>query len=80
MNLGYTVEPNPDLKPETSKGIETGIRGKFDEGSFEIAVFYNKYRDFIDEDNVVVGGTVEAVPGRQYQARQRQRARKPRAA
>ena len=56
---GPTVEPNPDLKPETSKGIETGIRGKFDEGSFEIAVFYNKYRDFIDEDNAVVGGTVE---------------------
>ncbi|MFK7426604.1 TonB-dependent receptor [Pseudomonas sp. Env-2] len=59
LNLGYTVEPNPDLKPETSKGIETGIRGKFDEGSFDIAVYYNKYRDFIDEDNAVVGGTVE---------------------
>ena len=59
LNLGYTVEPNPDLKPETSKGIETGLRGKFDGGSFDIAVFYNKYRDFIDEDNAVVGGTVE---------------------
>ena len=59
LNLGYTVEPNPDLKPETSKGIETGIRGKFAAGSFDIAVFYNKYRDFIDEDNAVVGGTVE---------------------
>ena len=59
LNLGYTVEPNPNLKPETSKGIETGIRGKFAAGSFDIAVFYNKYRDFIDEDNAVVGGTVE---------------------
>jgi hemoglobin/transferrin/lactoferrin receptor protein len=59
LNLGYTVEPNPDLKPETSKGVETGIRGKFDAGSFDIAVFYTKYRDFIDEDNAVVGGTVE---------------------
>jgi outer membrane cobalamin receptor len=26
-------------------------------GSFDVAVFYNKYRDFIDEDAVV--GTVE---------------------
>ncbi|EFQ61436.1 TonB-dependent heme receptor [Pseudomonas fluorescens WH6] len=60
LDQGYTVEPNPNLKPETSKGIETGIRGNFDAGSFDIAMFYNKYRDFIDEDAVVAGGTVEA--------------------
>lgn len=60
LDQGYTVEPNPDLKPETSKGIETGIRGKFDSGSFDVAVFYNKYRDFIDEDAVVAGGTLES--------------------
>ncbi|WLI05552.1 TonB-dependent receptor [Pseudomonas sp. FP597] len=60
LDQGYTVEPNPNLKPETSKGIETGIRGNFDAGSFDIAVFYNKYRDFIDEDAVVAGSTVEA--------------------
>jgi hemoglobin/transferrin/lactoferrin receptor protein len=60
LGQGYTVEPNPDLKPETSKGIETGIRGQFDAGSFDIALFYNKYRDFIDEDAVVAGSTVEA--------------------
>ncbi|MFO2462553.1 TonB-dependent hemoglobin/transferrin/lactoferrin family receptor [Pseudomonas sp. 15FMM2] len=60
LDQGYMVEPNPDLKPETSKGVETGIRGNFDSGSFEIAVFYNKYRDFIDEDAAVAGSTVEA--------------------
>ncbi len=60
LDQGYTVEPNPNLKPETSKGIETGIRGNFDAGSFDIAMFYNKYRDFIDEDAVVAGSTVEA--------------------
>ncbi|WLH72750.1 TonB-dependent receptor [Pseudomonas fluorescens] len=59
LNEGYTVEPNPNLKPESSKGVETGIRGNFDEGSFDIAVFYNKYRDFIDEDASVAGGTVQ---------------------
>ena len=57
LQQGYTVEPNPDLKPESSKGVETGIRGNFDSGSFDIAVFYNKYRDFIDEDASVAGGT-----------------------
>ncbi|MDQ0652671.1 TonB-dependent receptor [Pseudomonas cedrina] len=57
LQQGYTVEPNPDLKPESSKGLETGIRGNFDSGSFDIAVFYNKYRNFIDEDASVAGGT-----------------------
>ena len=57
LQQGYTVEPNPDLKPESSKGVETGIRGNFDSGSFDIAVFYNKYRNFIDEDASVAGGT-----------------------
>ncbi|NWD90330.1 TonB-dependent receptor, partial [Pseudomonas sp. K5002] len=55
----YTVEPNPDLKPESSRGVETGIRGNFDSGSFDVAVYYNKYRDFIDEDASVAGGTVQ---------------------
>lgn len=57
LQQGYTVKPNPDLKPESSKGVETGIRGNFDSGSFDIAVFYNKYRNFIDEDASVAGGT-----------------------
>lgn len=59
LQQGYTVEPNPDLKPESSKGVETGIRGNFDSGSFDIAVFYNKYRNFIDEDASVAGGTTQ---------------------
>ena len=57
IQQGYVVEPNPDLKPETSKGLETGIRGNFDAGNFDIAVFYNKYKDFIDEDNTSVSPT-----------------------
>ncbi|WP_460141028.1 TonB-dependent receptor [Pseudomonas sp. S2_E01] len=54
---GYSVQPNPDLEPETSKGVETGLRGNFESGSFEIAVFYNKYKDFIEEDSVTPGYT-----------------------
>ena len=49
---GYTVEPNPDLEPEKSRGVETGLRGRFDNGSFDVTAFYNRYRDFIDEDQV----------------------------
>jgi hemoglobin/transferrin/lactoferrin receptor protein len=49
----YVVEPNPDLKPETSKSYETGLRGHFDEGTFDLAAFYNTYRDFINEDAVI---------------------------
>ena len=41
---------NPNLEPEKSKSYETGLRGNFDAGNFDVAVFYNKYRDFIDED------------------------------
>ncbi|MGJ3441279.1 TonB-dependent receptor [Pseudomonas sp. Je.1.5.c] len=50
--LGYRVEGNPNLEPEKSKSYETGLRGNFDAGNFDVAVFYNKYRDFIDEDAV----------------------------
>jgi len=53
--IGYSVKPNPDLEPEKSKGYETGLRGRFDSGSFDVAVFYNKYRDFINEDAIIPG-------------------------
>ncbi|MCE0461645.1 TonB-dependent receptor [Pseudomonas uvaldensis] len=54
-DAGYSVEPNPDLEPEKSKSYETGLRGRFDAGSFDVAVFYNKYRDFINEDAITPG-------------------------
>ncbi|NMX61076.1 TonB-dependent receptor [Pseudomonas sp. WS 5079] len=57
LGEGYVVEPNSNLKPETSKSYETGIRGNFDAGNFDVAVFYNNYRDFIDEDNAALGPT-----------------------
>ncbi|WP_459207962.1 TonB-dependent receptor [Pseudomonas sp. MLB6B] len=49
---GYRVEGNPDLEPEKSKSLETGLRGQFEAGNFDVAVFYNKYRDFINEDAI----------------------------
>nr|AAR19307.1 putative outer membrane hemin receptor [symbiont bacterium of Paederus fuscipes] len=55
LNTGYRIEPNPNLKPEKSRSFETGLRGKSDEGNFSVILFYNKYRDFINEDAVTPG-------------------------
>ncbi|MFT3721778.1 TonB-dependent hemoglobin/transferrin/lactoferrin family receptor [Pseudorhodoferax sp.] len=40
--------PNPDLKPERSRGVELGLRGEAGLGTYELAAFYNRYTDFID--------------------------------
>ena len=52
---GYQVAPNPNLEPEKSKSYETGLRGQFEAGNFDVAVFYNKYRDFINENAITPG-------------------------
>ncbi|WP_243041354.1 TonB-dependent hemoglobin/transferrin/lactoferrin family receptor [Dyella sedimenti] len=39
--------PNDKLKAETSKGAELGLRGKGDAGWFNLAAYYNRYRNFI---------------------------------
>jgi len=44
----YMSKPNPDLKAETSIAYETGLRGSFDSGNYEFAVFYTNYDNFID--------------------------------
>ena len=46
--FGYQILPNGDLKAETSDGVEAGLRGRFDRGSFQVNAFYNHYDDFID--------------------------------
>lgn len=44
----YVLIPNPDLKSETSQGIEIGMKGDGRRGRIAIAAFYNRYKDFID--------------------------------
>lgn len=61
VQSNYIVEPNPNLEPEKSRSYETGLRGQFDEGSFDLVVFYNKYRDFINEDAIQPASSNEAV-------------------
>lgn len=45
---GYRIEPNPNLKPESSDGIDLGVRGSRGGFSYEVATFYNKFDDFIE--------------------------------
>ena len=46
----YTVRPNPNLKSETSKSYEVGLRGQQDQGEWELAVYKNKVKDFINAE------------------------------
>lgn len=45
----YRTVANLNLKPETSDSYETGLRGEYAQGSFGIALFYNRYDDFIEQ-------------------------------
>ncbi|WP_049622490.1 TonB-dependent hemoglobin/transferrin/lactoferrin family receptor [Frateuria defendens] len=45
INIAFL--PNDRLKAETSRGIELGLRGHGDAGWFNLAAYYNRYRDFI---------------------------------
>lgn len=48
LGHGYATVPNPALKAETSRGMELGLRGTTDAGRFSVAVFDNRYHDFIE--------------------------------
>jgi hemoglobin/transferrin/lactoferrin receptor protein len=48
---GYVTYGNPDLKPETSNGIEIGTNLGDDDFGGHIGAFYNKYKNFIDTLN-----------------------------
>lgn len=47
-NYRYTIVPNGDLSPEKSHTYELGLRGQHGNLSFNTAVFYNKYKDFLE--------------------------------
>lgn len=48
LQFGYTAIPNPDLKPERSRGWELGLRGRTDWGHFSLSGYRNDYDDFIE--------------------------------
>jgi hemoglobin/transferrin/lactoferrin receptor protein len=46
--FGYSAIPNPDLRPERSRGLEIGARWSGDSNFGEIALYDNRYRDLIE--------------------------------
>lgn len=53
LRYGYAAIPNPDLKPETSRSVELGLRGEGEAGRFTLAVYSNRYRDFIVSEHML---------------------------
>lgn len=45
----YRSIANQDLKAETSDSSEVGARGEYTHGSFGLALFYNRYDNFIEQ-------------------------------
>ena len=46
--FGYTAIANPDLKPETSDGLEAGLRFSNAAAYASLSAYYNRYEDFIE--------------------------------
>lgn len=44
----YAFTPNPDLKPETSVGVELGLRMRGASTRGQVSIFDNHYKDFIE--------------------------------
>ncbi|OUS17687.1 hypothetical protein A9Q88_02735 [Gammaproteobacteria bacterium 50_400_T64] len=52
LAFGYATVPNPNLKPETSKGYEIGVKADLPEGYVSLAIFDNHYDDFIESQYI----------------------------
>jgi hemoglobin/transferrin/lactoferrin receptor protein len=53
LAFGYTSLPNPGLEPETSDGLELGLRVNGRTGWASVAAYENRYRDFIESQAFV---------------------------
>jgi hemoglobin/transferrin/lactoferrin receptor protein len=53
FQFGYTTIPNPDLKAESSRGYEAGVRHYGETALWELAAFSTRYDDFIESFQVV---------------------------
>jgi len=51
--FGYTAIPNPDLRPETSDGLELGLRYRTRAAHASLAAYHNRYEDFIESFSFV---------------------------
>ena len=58
INIAFL--PNPNLKAETSRGAEFGLRGRGDAGWFNVDGYFNDYRNFIWSGYALPPGEVPA--------------------
>lgn len=59
----YGSTPNPDLKPETSVGVEIGARFKHDNMRGQFTVYDNRYKDFIESIRLTCPADPLCIPG-----------------
>ncbi len=45
--FNYRAVPNPDLRSETSDGLDIGLRWQSDAAAFHVSAFHTRYSDFI---------------------------------
>ncbi|PVY55325.1 hemoglobin/transferrin/lactoferrin receptor protein [Simplicispira sp. 125] len=68
------IIPNPNLKPEKSRGFEVGVRGRMERLSLDVAAFTSNYSNLI-MDTVLIRGTGTAADPRIFQTINTERAR-----
>ncbi|MCW9018176.1 MAG: TonB-dependent receptor, partial [Kangiellaceae bacterium] len=54
LAYGYGTVPNPDLKPETSKGYEIGYKSRIGKNFIALAFYNNDFEDFISSNFIGV--------------------------
>ncbi|MBI2748367.1 MAG: TonB-dependent hemoglobin/transferrin/lactoferrin family receptor [Burkholderiales bacterium] len=59
----YGITPNPDLKPETSVGVELGLRTSSGGLRTQVSVFDNRYQDFIESVRYDCPGNPNCITG-----------------
>lgn len=59
----YGISPNPDLEPETGVGAELGLRYATAALRGQVAVFDNRYRNFIESVRLVCPGDARCIAG-----------------
>lgn len=64
QTVQVAVVGNPNLKSEIADNFELGFKGKNDNLEYSVAGYYNRYKNFIDWQNMKVAGYTQFV---QYQ-------------
>jgi hemoglobin/transferrin/lactoferrin receptor protein len=62
FNQRYALLGNASLKPETSRGLELGLRAGTPRWGGQLSVFHNRYRDFIESRRLAANDPA-ALPG-----------------